>query len=399
MDNKRKYLESHPWVNFKVDLSRDIPFLLWILLGATESKCKHLTGIPLSPQKQQQLNKISLVRGVHATTAIEGNSLSEEEVAGIMNDPQAKLPKSKTYQETEVRNVVDAYNKIINEVDTDGACKAGFGELLEDNKAILDGLDLDSDVVPGKLRTHAVVVNRYRGAPAEDCEYLLRQLFDWLCDEDRWVLGEGHELISGILKAITAHLYIAWIHPFGDGNGRSARMLEFRLLMAAGVPLNAAHLLTTHYNKTRTEYYNALSKSSQSPQGDPVSFFLYALQGFADALDGQIKEILEEQLDVTWINFVHTHEYFGGALSTARARQKELLLALSKCDKPVSASDLKRFVDEKLWERYDKKTPKTFTRDLNELCSAEFVLRNASNRYVAAKRLMKAFLPLCKRDV
>jgi Fic/DOC family len=40
-----------------------------------------------------------------------------------------------------------------------------------------------------------------------------------------------------LVKAILAHLYIAWIHPFGDGNGRAARLMELRILLEAGVPM------------------------------------------------------------------------------------------------------------------------------------------------------------------
>ena len=49
-------------------------------------------------------------------------------------------------------------------------------------------------------------------------------------------------MAEGILKATLAHLYIAWIHPFGDGNGRTARLVEFMLLSRAGVPSPSAHL-------------------------------------------------------------------------------------------------------------------------------------------------------------
>src|SRR3954471_974864 len=65
-----------------------------------------------------------------------------------------------------------------------------------------------------------------------------------------------------ILKAVLAHLYIAWIHPFGDGNGRTARLIEFELMVRAGVPLPAAHLLSDHYNRTRAVYYIELDKTS-----------------------------------------------------------------------------------------------------------------------------------------
>jgi Fic family protein len=44
------------------------------------------------------------------------------------------------------------------------------------------------------------------------------------------------EIPYAILKAILAHLCLAWIHPFGDGNGRTARLVEFQILIFPGCP-------------------------------------------------------------------------------------------------------------------------------------------------------------------
>ncbi|MDR1966954.1 MAG: Fic family protein [Synergistaceae bacterium] len=394
MSDAKKYLTSHPWIKFQLDLSQDIPFRLWILLGAAESKCRHLAGIPLRPEKQNELNKVSLRKGAQATTAIEGNSLSEEEIGKIMDNKDERLPLSKEYQRIEVLNVIGAYNAIIDSVNRLGTCGAGYEELLSDNRAILSGLELGSGLVPGEIRTHSVGVGNYRGAPAEDCEYLLKTLFRWIGSD--WELGSDHKTIEGILKAIVAHLYITWIHPFGDGNGRSARMLEFRLLMASGVPMTAAHLLTTHYNVTRAEYYRALASTSQNSGGNPVAFILYALQGFVDALDEQIKTILAEQLRVTWENYVH-YEEFNGTLSDAQARQRDLLLELSKFTSPVTLNELKRRLSSELLAKYDKKTIRAFNRDINDLERRNLIVKTAKGISAATGR-MRAFLPVCKQS-
>ncbi len=64
--------------------------------------------------------------------------------------------------------------------------------------------------------------------------------------------------VNAALSAILAHLYIAWIHPFGNGNGRLARLIEVQILSESGVvPLVATNLLSDHYNKTRSAYYLA----------------------------------------------------------------------------------------------------------------------------------------------
>jgi Fic family protein len=394
MDENRKYLTSHSWIRFNLDLSHDIPHTLWLQLGAAESKCKHLAGIPLRPEKQHALNKLSLQKGIRATTAIEGNSLSEDEVRRIVENDFHDFPRSKEYQRREVENVLKSYNAIAEEINIKDSCRVDYEQLLSDNCSILEGLELKEEVIPGKLRTHSVTVGRYLGAPAEDCEFLLRRLFEWL-DEDWGGLRKEHRIIEGILKAIMAHLYIAWIHPFADGNGRSARMLEFRILMAANVPLTAAHLLTTHYNETRTEYYSYLEATSRKLGGNPIAFLLYALQGFIDALDSRIATILDEQLNVTWENYVH-NSAFSGKLSESQVRQRTLLLELSTFEKPISPNELRKRLSDKLLAEYGKKTLRAFHRDINDLERRELIIRFGKNVY-AAKYRMRAFLPLCKQ--
>ena len=385
-DDRRAYVTSHPWISFSLRLDRDVPYALWVLLGAAESKCKHLAGIPLRPEKQRELQRVSLIKGVHATTAIEGNSLTVEDVAEISAGRRGAVPESKGYQRQEIENMLDAYVGVAKAIARDRRCDVTVEALKSDDGLILRDCHVADGVVPGEIRTYPVVVSRYRGAPAEDCEHLLRELFDWL-DRD-WGLGEEHPLLEEILKAIVAHLYVAWIHPFGDGNGRAARLLEFRVLMNAGVPLTAAHLLTSYYNETRDLYHEKLAASTHE---GPIGFIMYALRGFVDALDGQIESILREQLDVTWENYVHK-DRFGGKLTPALRRRRDLLLEISALDAPVSSDRLRLRLSDGLLGRY-RERPRALARDLNALEHQE-LLRKEREGWIAAKESMKAFLPL-----
>ena len=123
------------------------------------------------------------------------------------------------------------------------------------NGQLLEGAEHESHVVPGEVRSYPVVVSAYRGAPDEDCEYLLERLAAWL--ESDTFQSDDPEIgfALTVARAVYAHLYISWIHPFGDGNGRTARLLEFLILARSGVvPLLAANLLSNHYNLTRDRW-------------------------------------------------------------------------------------------------------------------------------------------------
>ena len=73
----RTYETTHPWLTFQLDLRKARP-QLWMMLGEAQSKCEHIARVPLRPQIAQELHQVYLVKGVLATTAIEGNTLSEE---------------------------------------------------------------------------------------------------------------------------------------------------------------------------------------------------------------------------------------------------------------------------------------------------------------------------------
>src|SRR5215210_2349256 len=108
------YVTSHPWITFKLDLRR-VPWDLWMLFGEAGSKTDHLATALLRPEVADEMNRVYLAKGAHATTAIEGNTLSEDEVLEIVEggDP---VPRSQSYLVQEVRNIVGAYNRIKDEL-------------------------------------------------------------------------------------------------------------------------------------------------------------------------------------------------------------------------------------------------------------------------------------------
>src|SRR6266536_2373743 len=301
--SRRRYQETHPWITFNFDL-RSLDCTTWLLIGEADSKCKHIAGAPLQPEVAQRLNQVYLSKGIHGTTSIEGNTLSEEQVLARVQGDLA-LPESSEYLGTEVDNLLAAYNEIIADVMNGRPLRLVVHRISEFNRQIMKGLPLKEGVSPGQIREHSVAVAGYRGAPAEDCEYLLDRLCDWL--EQMQPPADRPELIYtfAVIKAIMAHLYLAWIHPFGDGNGRTARLIEFQLLIQAGVPMPAAHLLSDHYNQTRSQYYVELEKTSSKPPYPVEGFIRYAMRGFVDELREQIIAIRQSQMDVTWENYVH----------------------------------------------------------------------------------------------
>ncbi len=382
----RTYARTHPWITFEIDLSKASP-RLWMALGEAQSKCEHVAGNPLTPETARELHQLYLAKGVLATTAIEGNTLSEDEVRKHLNG-QLQLPPSREYQQREIQNIIKAFNQMLEEITHDNIAPISLATAKKYNMLILDNLDLGEDVIPGEIRRDSRVVGRYLCAPADDCEYLLAKFCKWM-NSDTFTPRDGDEIVYGLIKAIVSHLYFVWIHPFGDGNGRTARLIELQFLMEAGVPSDAAHLLSNHYNQTRSEYYRKLDQASGSG-GDILPFVEYAVRGFVQQLREQITVIREQQLDVTWVNYVH--DRFRADKSNVARRRRALALAISEANRPVRKNELDRLTPE-LAAAYARKTPKTISRDLNALLQMKLV-RLYPHGYVPAKNEIVAFLPL-----
>lgn len=383
----REYERTHPWISFTATDVNEVHPRHWMLLGEARSKCEHLAGAPLNPVIAQELYKVTLVKGALATTAIEGNTLTEEQVRGIL-DGSFKAPPSRQYQEQEARNVLEALQELHDRIVVGERISLTSEVICRFNEQILKDTDLREGVVPGKIRTESVVVGSYRAAPAVDCEYLLDRLVEWL--EDPVFTHEDPEIQFALLlaKAVYAHLYLAWIHPFGDGNGRTARLVEFVILAGSGrVPVPAAHLLSNHYNLTRDRYYRELSEASSANQ--TLGFLSYAIEGFIDGIREAISMVRWQQIAVTWINYVY--EQFASQPNTdATHRMRSLVLAMPM-DKPVPRDDIEGLTP-KLAKLYAGAGPRVLSRDLNKLKGLGLI-RQTPDGYMARANVVEAFMP------
>ena len=383
----REYERTHPWIRFRADL-RSAPVELWMLLGEARSKCEHIAGVPLLPAVANRLHRLYLVKGVAATTAIEGNTLSEAQVAEHL-EGRLRLPPSKQYLAQEVDNIVLACQRIASELSGPSFPPLSADVIKEFNRIVLDRLELEPGVVAGQIRTYPVGVAGYRAAPWEDCEFLVDRLCAWLNGPEFEPGSAELAPVYAIIKAVLAHLYIALIHPFGDGNGRTARLVEFRILVAGGYPTPTAHLLSNHYNQTRSVYYARLREASESG-GDVVSFLLYAVRGFVEELKAQLDVVRSHQWTVAWRDYVYSR--LRDNESPASQRQRVLVLALTAAGHPVAADGI-RSLSPKVAELYAQKTPKTLARDLAAVLDMGLIEKTEGG-YRARMEAILAFLPL-----
>ncbi len=381
---------SHPWIDFnlRINLKPDD----WMNLGEARSKCAHLAGVPMQPGIAADLSQVFLVKGAVATTAIEGNTLTEQEVQSFLSGAKT-VERSREYQLVEVENVLNAIKRLDAALRDQKPIPLTVTRLLEVNREVLEGTEHETSAVPGKFRKHSVTVGSvYRGPDWEEIPSLCEKLCTWLAGPFDYQAGrfsahrDDERLAIALVKAVIAHVYIAWIHPFGDGNGRTARLIEVQVLSQAGVPLLATNLLSDHYNQTRDRYYREL-KAASDTGGNLTEFVSYAIEGFVDGLRKQIDIVRLHQLRIAWKNFV-----FETLQGKSAAEERRRLLLLDLVDKGVVRRSEITHISPRVAESYGGAGERTLPRDLNALMKQGLIIKTPGG-LSAALGQVAAFMP------
>ena len=367
------------------------------MLGQSEAIVQAISSAPIKPEYRKQMLSVSLRKGARATTAIEGNTLSEEEVSRI--DEGENLPPSKEYLQTEVKNVIDALNQIRTEVISEEKAFILSSELIERfNYSVGRNLGDHFQGAPGKFRMsgHNVVVGTYRPPPGEQVASLMTQFCKWMKESFRY--EEGKQSFSEqVVQAIVAHAYIAMIHPFGDGNGRTARLIEFYILLRAGLPDVASHILSNHYNDTRQEYYRRLDLCVR--ERDLSGFIKYAVLGFRDGLKGVLDIVQLNLLEMSWHKFIYDVLDSRKATGKTRAivkRQRTLALQFPS-DKWNTPDDLV-ISSGILSKEYARLSQATLMRDFAELERLGLIVKD-KDKYKGNIEIMRGYMSMRKMKV
>ncbi|MFZ4596774.1 MAG: Fic family protein [Verrucomicrobiaceae bacterium] len=225
------------------------------------------------------LRRANRLKSIHASLAIENNTLSLEQVTAVIAGKRVLAPPQEIQ---EVRNAYAAYEAM------EGWKPWSEKHLLTAHRLLMKDL-VDS---AGRYRTGGVGIAQgtrivHLAPSAERVPGLMKDLLRWLKDTD------AHPLISSCVF----HYELEFIHPFADGNGRMGRLWQTLILSQWSSPL--ANLpVETVIRARQAEYYQALAASDK--QGNSTIFieFLLAilLQVLRDATDqvsDQVKALLE----------------------------------------------------------------------------------------------------------
>ena len=281
-----------------------------------------LNRMPHLPRWIEQVHEEQLRLEAAGTSRIEGAEFTPREQEEALA-PDASERADLSHSQRQLRSANDAYRWMRSQP-ANRPVTAEFALRL--HRLIVTGCD-DDHCEPGATRAAGSNVTfgmpRCRGVEGgNDCRDAFDALVKAISEEFR-----GHDRI---IQAMAAHYHIGAMHPFDDGNGRTARVLEAFMLRAAGVNDMVMVSLSNYYYEHKDEYLAALYTSRMGGQRmgghDLTPFLVFALPAVAERCNALAEEIVVQNKKVLFREF--SQSLFGRLRSPRRRALAERQLRL-----------------------------------------------------------------------
>jgi Fic family protein len=247
-------------------------------------------SLPITPKVMKTLRDTARLQSVHYSTQIEGNRLTQEEAAQVIKGAEHFAGRQR--DEGEIKGYYVALEWLESNVKsplTEETIKTihslveGGGKQKVKPTPYRDGQNVVKDSRSGAI---VYMPPEYKDVPA-----LMKEMVAWL-------KNESDELPAPIVAAI-AHYQFATIHPYYDGNGRTARLLAMLVLYQGGYDLKGLYSLEEYYARDLKNYYDAISRGEHHnyyfgrAEADMTPWVEYFVLGMLDAFKN-VKNRAEE---------------------------------------------------------------------------------------------------------
>lgn len=255
-------------------------------IGTIEAAREVIMHAPLVPLYEKKFRQEALLRTVHHGTHVEGNPLNIQEVKEVLSGEWVRA------RNRDIQEIINYRSAI--------ACIDAFPQDAQINLGTVLNIHrlTTANVLPksqcGSLRGASVLVRNswtgqttYTPPPAREVR---TQLEDFL----RWLHGVESKSVHPVLKAGITHYSIVRIHPFTDGNGRTARAVATLSLFKDGYDIKKFFSLEEYFDRDAPRYYQALQSASiqlvvSESERDVTDWLEYFTEGVAQELS-HIKE-------------------------------------------------------------------------------------------------------------
>ncbi|MDO8639101.1 MAG: Fic family protein [Candidatus Daviesbacteria bacterium] len=297
-------------------------------IGIVDASREVIMNSPLIPAWEAKFRKEALERMIHHGTHIEGNQLSFEQAQEVL-DGQDVIARDRDIQEViNYRNVLKFIDNVANQIGSGGNYILTLETILEIHKLTVEKL-INSEFA-GKFRSKQVVVKNsltgmvsYTPPVAAEVPYLMEDLLNWINSDEA-------DDVHPILKAGIIHYELARIHPFVEGNGRTARATATLVLFLDSYDIRKFFSLEEYFDNNPMDYYLTLQAVSNqlvldSHERDLTPWLEYFVEGVAIelnkikervrriSLDSRVKDKLGEQVELNErqmiiMEYLHRHK-------------------------------------------------------------------------------------------
>lgn len=346
----------------KYDMHRLLPILI-----ENEVLIQTVKDLPILPNLASTLQEELIKRSIFGTAAIEGNPLTEERVAEILSNP--KSSKTTEDAEKEINNLKKTYD-FLRKSKTISKIKLGEDTIRKLHQFITKDVKYESNI-PGQYRNHVVKVGDSKHGGIYTPPKIIDDIKKLMSEYVEWINSESVLKLYPEIRAALAHLHFSLIHPFGDGNGRTARIIEAFILIQSGIKY-VPTMLSNYYYRFIDDYYWAFSKSIKNKENDVTDFLEFVLKGVKDSL-----YIIKERITYFIRKFTLRDYYsFLKQQKIITSRQYDLLIILLDHQQFFTLQDLK--IKPYLQILYRHVSERTARRDLKRLKDGNFL--NSDNR-------------------
>lgn len=341
-------------------------------IGLIEAAREVIENAPLIPLYETRFVKDAVLRTVHHGTHLEGNDLTINEVKKAIEG------ESLVARERDIQEVIN-YRNVLNYIEEQERQRAETGKY---NQAMLKKIHeqtcyriLSEENIGHYRQTQVVVKNGFTGEvtfrppAAVEVPFLLEDFFDWLNDP-------SFLKIHPVLRAGITHYYLVAVHPFIEGNGRTARAFATLVLFRENYDIRKFFSLEEYFDKDAFAYYQALTEVSNQSQSlserDLTPWLVYFTQAMAVELTRIKEKIKRLSTDLKIKNKI------GGSpipLNERQIKLMEYLQANGAITTPEARKLLPEYSDDTLVRDFNYLTKRGIIKKEGKTKAAKYILK------------------------
>lgn len=273
-------------------------------IASIEASREVIKNSPIVPAWEAKFQEEANVRTIYHGTRLEGNELSQEQAERIIATPGTDPEKVASSagivgKARDVQEVIN-YRSVLDWINDWGHTLKGQPSYTEDMLRTLHSISVHRIVAPdqaGQYRTQNVIVRGvesgqvvHRPPEPEMVSQMVQEFLTWLNSAEA-------RAVHVVFRAAVTHYQLVNIHPFVEGNGRTARAMALALMYAENYDVKRFFSLEQYFDNDIENYYRAIRSVQQSPTSDMTYWLEYFSYGLAIELDRIKQQVLKLSQD------------------------------------------------------------------------------------------------------